>query len=35
MRAKIGHNLPPYNPKETIKKNILRRKLIVDEGIAH
>lgn len=35
MRAKIGHNRPPYNPKETIKKNILRRKLIVDEGIAH
>jgi radical SAM protein with 4Fe4S-binding SPASM domain len=33
--SKIGHNRPPlnYNPKETIKKNIIRRKLIVDDGI--
>ena len=31
----IGHNKPPVplDPKETIKKNIRRRKLIVDEGI--
>ena len=33
----IGHNKPPIplDPKETIKKNIKRRKLIVDEGISH
>ena len=33
--SKIGHNRPPpsFNPKETIKKNINRRKLIVDDGI--
>ena len=33
--SKIGHNRPPvsYNPKDTIKKNINRRKLIVDDGI--
>ena len=30
---KIGHNNPPLDPVETIKKNIDRRKLIVDEGI--
>ena len=30
---KIGHNNPPLDPVETIKKNINRRKLIVDEGI--
>lgn len=31
----IGHNKPPIplDPKETIKKNIRRRKLIVDDGI--
>jgi len=31
----IGHNNPPVpvDPKETIKKNLNRRKLIVDEGI--
>jgi radical SAM protein with 4Fe4S-binding SPASM domain len=29
----IGHNNPPLDPKETIKKNIKRRSLIVDEGI--
>ena len=31
----IGHNKPPVplDPKDTIKKNIKRRKLIVDEGI--
>ena len=34
---KTGHNNPPIplDPKETIKKNIRRRKLIVDEGISH
>jgi len=31
--SKIGHNRPPLNPRDTIKKNIDRRKLIVDEGI--
>jgi radical SAM protein with 4Fe4S-binding SPASM domain len=33
----IGHNKPPIplDPKETIKKNIKRRKLIVDEGIKY
>jgi len=31
--SKIGHNNPPLDPVETIKKNIDRRKLIVDEGI--
>ena len=32
---RTGHNNPPISldPKETIKKNIKRRKLIVDEGI--
>lgn len=32
---KTGHNNPPISldPKETIKKNINRRKLIVDDGI--
>ena len=32
---KIGHNKSPVplDPKDTIKKNIKRRKLIVDEGI--
>ncbi len=32
---KTGHNNPPIplDPKETIKKNINRRKLIVDDGI--
>ena len=32
---KIGHNNPPIplDPKETIKKNISRRKLIVDQDI--
>ena len=32
----IGHNNPPLalDPKETIKKNIKRRKLIVDDGIS-
>lgn len=32
---KIGHNKPPVplDPKDTIKKNIKRRKAIVDEGI--
>ena len=32
---KIGHNNPPIalDPKETIKKNIRRRKMIVDHGI--
>ena len=35
IMSKIGHNRPPvsYNPKDTIKKNINRRKLIVDDGI--
>ena len=34
--SKIGHNKPPIalDPKETIKKNINRRKLIVDDGIS-
>ena len=33
----IGHNNPPIplDPKDTIKKNIKRRKLIVDEGIGY
>ena len=33
----IGHNKPPIplDPKETIKKNIKRRTLIVDEGIKY
>ena len=33
--SKIGHNRPPpsFNPKETIKKNINIKKLIVDDGI--
>ena len=33
--SKLGHNKPPIplDPKETIKKNINRRKLIVDDGI--
>ena len=33
---KPGHNNPPIplDPKETIKKNINRRKLIVDDGIS-
>ena len=31
--SKIGHNNPPLDHVETIKKNIDRRKLIVDEGI--
>ena len=33
---KLGHNNPPIalDPKETIKKNINRRKLIVDDGIS-
>ena len=32
---KIGHNNPPIelDPVETIKKNIKRRKVIVDYGI--
>ena len=30
---RIGHNKPPIDPKETIKRNIDRRKLIVDDGI--
>lgn len=29
----IGQNNPPLDPKETIKKNIKRRSLMVDEGI--
>ena len=28
--SKIGHNNPPLDPKETIKKNIVRRKPIID-----
>ena len=32
--SRIGHNKPPLDPKETIKKNINRRKLIVDDGIS-
>ena len=34
--SKIGHNNPPpsFDPKETIKKNIKRRKRIVDDGIS-
>ncbi len=34
--SKLGHNNPPIalNPKETIKKNINRRKLIVDDRIS-
>ena len=34
--SKSGHNNPPIplDPKETIKKNINRRKLIVDDGIS-
>ena len=34
--SKLGHNKPPIplDPKETIKKNIYRRKLIVDDGIS-
>jgi radical SAM protein with 4Fe4S-binding SPASM domain len=31
--SKIGHNNPPLDPKDTIKKNIERRKLIIDGGI--
>ena len=31
--SKIGHNKPPPDPKETIKRNNDRRKLIVDDGI--
>ncbi len=31
--SRIGHNKPPPDPKETIKRNIDRRKLIVDDGI--
>ncbi len=33
---KLGHNNPPIplDPKETIKRNINRRKLIVDDGIS-
>jgi radical SAM protein with 4Fe4S-binding SPASM domain len=31
--SKIGHNGPPLDPRETIRKNINRRKVIVDEGI--
>jgi len=33
--SNLGHNNPPIplDPKETIKKNIRRRKLIVDDGI--
>lgn len=33
----IGHNKPPIpiDPRETIKRNIKRRKLIVDEGIKY
>jgi radical SAM protein with 4Fe4S-binding SPASM domain len=31
--SKIGHNGPPLDPRETIRKNIDRRKVIVDEGI--
>ena len=36
MISKLGHNNPPkaLNPKETIKKNIKRRKLIVDDGMS-
>ena len=30
---KIGHNRPPLDPSDTIRKNINRRKVIVDEGI--
>ncbi len=33
--SRIGHNRPPLDPKETIKKNIARRSLIVDEGITN
>ena len=33
MMNKIGHNRPPLDPRETIRKNINRRKPIVDEGI--
>ena len=32
-RIGIGNNKPPLDPKETIKKNIDRRKLIVDDRI--
>ena len=34
--SRIGHNKPPIalDPKETIKRNINRRKLIVDDGIS-
>ena len=34
--SKLGHNNPPIalDPKETIKKNISRRKLIVDDRIS-
>ena len=28
--SNIGHNLPPLNPKETIKKNIIRKQPILD-----
>ena len=36
IMSKSGHNNPPIplDPKETIKKNINRRKLIVDDGIS-
>ena len=31
--SRIDHKKPHSDPKETIKRNIDRRKLIVDEGI--
>lgn len=31
--SKIGHNNPPLDPKDTIKKNIDRRKIIIDDRI--
>ena len=30
--SNIGHNLPPLNPKETIKKNIIRKQPILDRN---
>tara|TARA_B100002019_G_C21167131_1_gene546452 strand:+ start:41 stop:952 length:912 start_codon:yes stop_codon:yes gene_type:complete len=32
MNPKIGHNQPPLDPKETLQKNITRRKPIIDNN---
>ena len=33
--SKLGHNKPPLNPKETILKNIERKKPILDREPQH